>query len=401
MKLRLALLIASVLLCAAHPARAMSFFSRKYAVSCRTCHTDLLPRLNPFGYKFKERGYVMPGEELEEVDQRDEPRVASDNSALKDFPFAVRLRSAILFPTKGSAPQPEVFDLQTPQLAALATGGRLARGAYTYFINAPFIDNGILKTPAIAYFQINGLFGSNPRWNNLRVGRYYLFDWQFPTSDRLTISNQRFGRVQVGVNPFRYEDPVDGINYWTRPHDGSLSFELAFTDSFIQAGETPNATRVDLSDSKNVYGRVEWDLSPELRLGIFGHSGVNSVRPPGVAAFNDAHHMGGLDAEAFLPGVHLRAVALRAQHDNPGLGLADVAYTAGMFDAVISFTPKTSLEVRYDLIRSSRQPTLDAQVLTPALHYLLLANLRLTAEFNADLDGREGDIGALVMDTAF
>ena len=51
---------ALIVILVASPASAIPAFARKFAVGCETCHTTI-PALNEAGYKFRARGFRMPG----------------------------------------------------------------------------------------------------------------------------------------------------------------------------------------------------------------------------------------------------------------------------------------------------------------------------------------------------
>ena len=87
-KLMLMSVATMLLIGMASNAWALSQWSRKYNVSCKTCHTAF-PRLNAYGDAFAQNGYQLPGSE--DGDEEKKKKIEGVNiGQVEDF-FGVRM----------------------------------------------------------------------------------------------------------------------------------------------------------------------------------------------------------------------------------------------------------------------------------------------------------------------
>lgn len=84
-------------------AQAMTAFSRKYRMNCKTCHTKV-PELNDFGSVFMKNGFAMPGEKAEKKEGAAKPRSKSLSPASEDAEMERDSASAVSAPAADPSP---------------------------------------------------------------------------------------------------------------------------------------------------------------------------------------------------------------------------------------------------------------------------------------------------------
>ena len=116
---------------------------------------------------------------------------------------------------------------------------------------------------------------------------------------------------------------------------------------------------------------------------------------------NDTFRILGVDAELNLWRLNLRGAFLIGNHDNPLGNGESVSYQGVMGNIIYSVKRNLLAAVRYDQVFSSDMSMLEKQFLTPYIHFLLLENVHLGAEYNINLDDTDQSNVNIMMDLAF
>ena len=162
---RLALLVPLLALAwallAPGPAQALPLFARKYSMPCGQCHLAF-PRLNDFGMKFKQRGYILEGAEGESPwESTNFPLSLIGNVGLSvagaDSLYEGNLRQ-------------RTTRVQFQQNAVeFHTAGTLAKKVSFHFDNGFATDTGVLET-GMAFVQFDDVAKDGAL--NFKVGIY-------------------------------------------------------------------------------------------------------------------------------------------------------------------------------------------------------------------------------------
>lgn len=158
-------------------AEAIPAFARKYDLRCNACHTRE-PRLNPFGERFLENGYQIPGTEDGGVTGKINLGPVSVDPTR--FIIAVRLRGQVVeyfkytdIPVTNEEGEKEELEdqinLATPDIVNLFFAGTLAKNVSFFFElegNARLEETGFER----AFFLIDNI--GLPGLASVRIGRF-------------------------------------------------------------------------------------------------------------------------------------------------------------------------------------------------------------------------------------
>lgn len=281
---RSAWLMLAALLCAAHPARAIPVFARKYATSCQTCHT-IYPKLTPFGEAFRRNGFRFPGTDSDYWKQDTvalQPKTASGEgatlTAIPPLSFGAN-GEALIHPDKNASAA--IADNSTRwSLADLVAEGHVWTGGslsdrITYFGEVTFSSDGTIDLEHAQVF-FNDLFGPQHAVN-LRVGRGFNTISTFgPHSSYLSDTrgvSLAVAGLEGGSPSWNALDHYNGLEV-TGVLAGRLDYSLG-----INAGLTSQPV-----NPENVYAHVGYKLGG-MRLDGEGKSGTNPERPWEETAF--------------------------------------------------------------------------------------------------------------------
>jgi len=202
---RLALLVPLLTLAwaflAPGPARALPLFARKYSMPCGQCHVAF-PRLNDFGMKFKQRGYILEGAEGE--------------SPWESTNFPLSLIGNVGMSIVGTDSLNEdrgrqrTTQVQFQQNAVeFHTAGTLAKKLSFHFDNGFATDTGVLES-GMAFVQFDDLAKDGAL--NLRVG---IFDAEIPylSSARRTTQVDYLTPVTLDAQGFELNGERQGWTY--------------------------------------------------------------------------------------------------------------------------------------------------------------------------------------------
>ena len=372
----------------ADDAEAIPAFARKYRVSCSLCHSPV-PRLNGFGAQFAANGFQFSaGEEPRDtIDTGDELLVL--NSSL---PLAIRMEAFLQGFTNMPADATK-FDMQTPYGIKLLTGGQLANNVswYMYFFMS---ERGEVAGLEDAYIQFTDLLGTGV---SLIAGQFQVSDPLFKRELRLEFEDYQLYRVRVG--DARVDLTYDrGLMALASPWEGGdLVVQYLNGRGLDPANE---AKQYDTDDWKTYAVRFSQEVGP-LRLGGFGYWG----RERNADADNDTW-VYGPDVTLSFGNTEVNAQWLRRHDTNPFYAFDDTDQATDVDGLMAELvwgpqgpTGRWFLTALYNDVRSDDavfkvrqgEPDLLSKYDAVALGgtYLLRRNLRLTGEFQWDLE-RDG-----------
>ena len=183
------------------PAQALPLFARKYSMPCSQCHVAF-PRLNDFGMKFKQRGYILEGAEGE--------------SPWESMNFPLSLIGNVGMSIVGSdslnerGSRQRTTQVQFQQNAVeFHTAGTLAKKVTFHFDNGFATDTGVLET-GMAFVQFDDLAKDGAL--NLRAG---IYDAEIPylSSARRTTLVDYLAPVTLDAQGFELNGARQGWTY--------------------------------------------------------------------------------------------------------------------------------------------------------------------------------------------
>jgi len=249
---------------------AMPVFSRKYNISCVTCHAAF-PRLNEFGEQFVSDNFRLPNWKDSTVETGDEMLALPDSVplALRTQAF-VQAREAETIDVENGDTISADSDFQSPYLIKLLSSAPLSDhiSYYFYAIFAEKGDNGSVIVED-AWFSHDDVFGTDI---SLMLGQFQVSDLMFPRETRLTFQDFMVYRM-AGLT----YDRGTIFAYTAGPVDLSLGLVNGNGISENHTINSPGFKRPDhLFDNNNgkaVFGRVGGDIAG-VNLGLFGYSGT-------------------------------------------------------------------------------------------------------------------------------
>jgi hypothetical protein len=373
----------------ADDADAIPAFARKYHASCSLCHSPV-PRLNAFGDQFAANGFQFAVGEAprDTIDTGDELLVL--NSSL---PLAIRMEGFMQAFTNQPADATR-FDLQTPYGIKLLTGGQLAENVswYMYFFMA---ERGEVAGLEDAYIQFTDVLGSGV---NLIAGQFQVSDPLFKRELRLEFEDYQLYRVRVGAA--RPDMTYDrGLMALASPWEGGdVVLQLLNGRGLDPANE---AKQYDTDDWKTYALRISQEIGP-VRVGGFGYWG----RERQDESTDSDIWVYGPDLTLSLGDVELNGTYLRRHDTNPFYAIDDEGQATDVDGVMAELvwgpqgpTGRWFLTALYNNVSSDEavfkvrqgEPDLLSKYDAAALGgtYLLRRNLRLTGEFQWDLE-RDG-----------
>ena len=160
----------------AQQAQAVSQWSRKYGVSCTTCHSAF-PRLNPFGEDFMQNGFQMAGTQ----DGDEEGKMAIDDrlalSELVDI-FGIRLNvTPVDFKTnarkEADGSVSDKIDFGNPNWLQFFVAGTVYKNV-SIFIEMEVTEEDVhVSWYTLGFHNLAGMGG----YANVRVGRLSALEW--------------------------------------------------------------------------------------------------------------------------------------------------------------------------------------------------------------------------------
>ncbi len=393
---RAALFGASILFLGPPGAGATPAFARKYGVSCTTCHASAYPEINPFGRLYKENGYQLPdgAEEIYRNEASLAPGAAGERlSVWRNLPLALRALSTTRVPTSASSSARNDLDFRMFNALFLLGGGSVTRDV-SFFVAASLEPNAALHHASVGFHNL--LFGEGAL--NARAGQFLLLDFLRPEHRSLTQVGNAATTVAVGLNPTTLDTNHLGLSLYGRTFNRRLFYNAAL----VQGAQGDDALD-DLDSHKDLFGQIQLTLIERHTAGLFAYRGRTQITDQAravVVRFTDPFFVVGSDAEVNLGPMTLYGCGVFGRHDNPtGLG-EGVDYWALRAEADLSLTRETLAVIRYDRVISSDDETLETEFLTTHATYLLMTNMKLSAEYIADVADFEQSTVYFMLDLA-
>ncbi|MCK6549884.1 hypothetical protein L6R52_28870 [Myxococcota bacterium] len=382
-------------------AHAIPAFSRKYEMSCRTCHDYHAPQLNAFGRLYLENGYQLPAGAEDAVRARRsvEPGPAGEVLALaKEPPLGFRGQIFGAVPLWGTNADRPAYDNKL--FTYLYGGGSLAPDLSFFFSFTPY--------PQLVLHHLKiGVHNVAESWLgegslNLRAGSFLLLEGARPGHRLLDAGINAFGEATVGLNQLSLDLPALGVAAFGHPDRGPFGYHVA-----IVAGD-PGPSGTERDGWKDVFLRLSWtffhDSSHELTLGAFGYRGRSDIRTKlgGVDLLltDDVWYLGG-DLESALGPLTIFVAGYAARHRDARPELGAVAFTALRGELSWAITDDLSITARQERVRSAELASMSTSPLSVHLAYLLAANVVASVTWRHDFDVATKRAIIALVDVAF
>ncbi len=405
------------------PAEAIPSFARDTRLSCSTCHVAGSPQLNFVGRDFQERGYRLPKGAAAETQEEKE-------KASEELSLNLRVQNSIVL-RRSVQDGENRHEFNMPVKMQLISAGAVG-DKVSYYVDFPFYREGHVDTLAQAFVQLNRLTGSGLL--NLRVGKFNLLGFQFSRQRAPGLSEPAAAAVPVAENPAVLDDSQMGFLLYGRPRNGPFFYELA-----LVTGVGPSASAggghvhrgifsTDLNDFKDVFVRVSYTTPGKKHrfgaLGYFGntflgyvlgttapaaredaeelrkqtvlHNGVHPGFLP--VSVEDRFRILGLDVEVNFGALNVRGAMYFAHHGNPFTNNVWVDYQSGLGEVGYLFSHGLQARVQYDKVYAKYYKAVEKEFLTPYVGFRLTDHVRISAEYNLDLDRSENSRAFFLMD---
>ena len=366
--------------------QAIPAFSRKYSLSCKTCHAPF-PSLKKYGREFAAKGYTIPDKEA--------PRSVIDTgdgtlTLLRELPLALRLDGFVTFNNSNT----KRIDLASPAVVKLLSGGEIAKG-FSYYLYFKMSDRGRVVGLEDAFLTASNLFGTGL---NLSLGQFQVTRPIFNRELRLTLEDYRIYTVTPGWSRINLAFDRGFLLNYRLPTKTDLTLEVLNGMGQEPAGDKGN---YDFDKFKNFLARVSQDLGGLMRVGGFAYVGWEKQ-------YNFRNDMWMLGADLSLASApfYLNAQYVERRDNNPYFRYEVVPddvpslATRGAF-AELTFLPKGDDSKWYatGLFNwvSSDEESQAFLSITAHFGYLLSRNLRLTFEGTYFLDAPQGSHPRLAM----
>lgn len=379
----------------ARQAEASPSFARKYNVSCHTCHDTVYPELNAWGRRFQENGYQYPAGAEEERRDRDTQTPGTIDERLgllRSLPLAVRATGLIQVPVSASESGRNSVDLRAIDNLYVIGGGSIFKNVSVFF-SASLAPSAMLHHAAVGFHNI---FGDG--YLNLRVGNLLLLGFLHPEHRTITKLGNLAATTRVGLNPTSLDNSHLGIELYGRFFKRRLFYQLAV----IQGAQGLNGIS-DLDSGKDFFGQLQLHLRELYSVGVLGYYGRTQITNTAALVtqrFTDPFFIVGGDVELRFGPVFFFGYALYGRHENPTGASAPISYVGARGDLRWAIRRDLLAGVRYDGIFSHDDHALERQVATANLTFLFLTNLKLFAEFQAELSNFHNSTAYFALDVA-
>lgn len=384
-------------------AEAIPAFARKTTFNCNVCHSTSFPRLNSFGWQFKENGYQIKGAD-KQFQEKLTIKMEENIELLKDIPFALRIRNNIQVRQE----EPKI-DFQLPKEVEFLAGGRI-------FNNISFFYSQALGTTLITPEAIEKSFVvfsnlDNNNLLNIKVGKFTLMEWQIPYDKSLTISKYLIQNNNINLNTFKLNSNQIGIELFGRPFDGSFFYNLALVNG--KYDDIPLEETFDNNSFKDITGGLNYTLDTH-RIGIWGYYGQNSInlKEPitnklKITQLKDISNSfyfynTGISLNLDFSPLIIQGIYSVSQNFNKENDFSH----GGFLEVIYSFKPEF-LEnssflalARYDNVINKSTNNMN-QSITGSLQFLPIQNLNIGLEYTYNISDINKNLAIMKMDIAF
>lgn len=290
------------LVCAATSAQAIPAFARKYSTNCSACHTSF-PSLNSKGRQFKEAGYRFP-------ELKGEKTISDFLHWDKYLPVSALIK-ARPYDKKGSGDnkQRAIHEVE------ILIGGVFYKNVSGFFeleaededTNARGFEIGIPH--ATLTYNYSKALNASVSWASLLAEDPYdtYSDGRRLTRGHYSVIDQK-GADSVG----RLRSSRQTIALHGRPVD-SLYYSV---------GISGNADDAEGVNPRTVHGRLAWDITPNVMVGLLAVDGTCQAGADNCAVDRDYTRFG-IDAQADIGNFRVQGVYMKAEDDNVGATATD------------------------------------------------------------------------------
>jgi hypothetical protein len=370
----------------AAPAGAIPAFARKHRMTCLTCH-DPIPRLNAFGERFAEQGFMVSPDDTTGMTTLGDPLLVLSSS----FPVAVRFDAYARYVSGTGG----YTDFSTPWVTKLLSGGQVARGVsyYVYFLLSERGETGPIEDAWVMFTEPAGIPAS------FTVGQFQIADPLWKREARVTLEDYRILSWQVGAAAARLTYDR-GLLVSASPSEHTALFGEIVNGNGI--GEATGG-RFDGDTPKTWALAGTQDIGP-LTVGFLGYFGNQRFTPIGApASITNRTRMIGPAAWWSAGSVALATQWLYRDDTDPTFtGTPGLTTTRGGFVEAMWWPrgqgSRLVLTGLYNGVDAESAP--NYQTVTGNVSWLLARNLRLSGELTWDLERDRAAVGLGVV-TAF
>lgn len=346
-------------------------FSRKYSLSCQTCHSPF-PRLKDYGDEFARNGFVLADKESPRYFQETGD---TELSLIRDVPLALRLEGYATFKHKSNENR---FEIGSPRVLKVLSGGSLAKDLAYYFYF--YLDEeGEIAGLEDAYLMFNNIFGTGL---DIYLGQFQVSDPLLKSELRLTVENYQIFKKKIGKSRINlgYDRGIM-LNY-ELPTKTDLTFQVLNGTGLIPALND----NFDRDNYINFFGRISQEIIEPLRIGGLIYFGKERLNTNFSTFINKLNMLGGDFTISFGDKVELNYQYVYREDSRPDTGFDKTRTNGSLFELVL--TPKGDESKWYAVALLnyiiSDFPNSDYKSLAFNLGYLLRRNFRLVGELQYD-----------------
>ncbi|HUT53424.1 MAG TPA: hypothetical protein VM658_08540 [bacterium] len=348
---------------------AIPVFARKYGFNCTMCHSNF-PRLNDFGWRYRQNGYQIPGRENEDKTVLESPP-----------PFAARVSAG--YNNDSYIRTPGAIDTRRFEVNGLdlLSGGLIGRNIGYFLIYPPQINASRGVQGQDGTVEMANVIFSNlaSTWLNVRAGRFE------PAYAAVSVKrNLAFSPCEIydvgAPNGMVFSETQEGIEVT------GYGYGLSYAAGYVNGSPTndPDDGPTDYYvRMAAVLGQGEGQTAGQ-RIGVTGYWG--SARPDPALMPRDSRQpfsRVAVDASLNFMQINLTAQYLTGQDNRRLWGAAKPVSFEGGF-AELSVLPATNFVglVRYDWVNAPVKQDRDITRWTGAIRYYPQDNLALHFEYS-------------------
>lgn len=377
-------------------AHAIPAFARKYDTACNTCHAHAYPELNPYGRFFKENGYQLASGAEDHYRDRSTQAPGSVNARLDVFrtlPLALRVLSTVQIPTDATESARNTVDFRMISDLFVLAGGSVYEDI-SFFAAASLEPNPFLHHASVGFHNLLGGEGAV----NVRAGQFLLLDFLRTDHRSLTRQGSLGATTQVGLNPTVLDTNHFGFDLYGRVLRRRLFYEAAI----VQGAQGDDGV-ADLDSNKDLFGQAQLFFGDEQMIGGLVYRGRTQILDDArsvAVRFTDPFWIVGPTAELHRGPLTVFGYALYNRHDNPTGFDEQIGFMGYRAQLEAAFTRNVLAAFRYDRVESEDDFRLEREALTTHITYLRLMNMKMSAEYNADLMDFDESTVSLRLDLA-
>lgn len=383
-------------------AEAIPSFARKTSFSCSVCHSPSIPRLNSFGWRFKENGYQFKGGD-NTFQEQVTMKMDSNLELLKNIPFALRIRSNIQVRNDETK-----IDFQLPKEIEFLAGGRVFEDVsvfYSQALGTTLITPESIEKGFVAFSNIGKL-----DLFNIRFGKFNLMEWHIPYDKSLTYSKYSIQNNLLSSNSFKLDSNQIGVEMYGRPFDGNIFYHIGLVNgnySDILENSFDNNT------FKDITGGLNFSIDSH-RIGVWGYYGKNrfldkKVEPMRItnvdllANKDVSFYNTGLSINLNFDSLSIQGIYALSQNLDQVQSLIHGGFLEAIYSYQIEALNNTNFVtlVRYENLIDAQNNNKMSQSITGSFQVLPLLNLNIALEYNHNLSDPTKNLGLLKMDLAF